>query len=94
MIKELSWNLIILAILCGTVLGCIYCAILWYSVEKLPQMKHKGLFLLTSSVFRLALFGFVAILLAIRHPVLLLCMFGAFVITRLMIVRGKICWKT
>lgn len=86
---NLSWTLIICAILCGIILSCVYCTILWYSVKKLPHIKHKGLFLFITSAFRLILFLIVAIFLAIRHPILLLCMFIAFIITRLIIVKKK-----
>ncbi len=86
---RLSLDLMIWAILCGITLSCLYCAILWYSVRKLPHIKHKGLFLFLSSVFRLVLFGIVSVSLATRHPALLLCMFAAFVITRLFIVKKK-----
>lgn len=86
---KLSWDLILWAVLCGVVLGCVYCAFLWYSVRKLPQVKHKGLFLFLSSVLRLVLFISIAIFLAVRHPALLLCMFATFVITRFIIVKKK-----
>lgn len=86
---KLSWDLIMWSILCGIVLSCVYCALLWYSLKKLPHIQHKGLFLFISSAFRLILFVIVAIFLAIRHPALLLCMFVAFVITRFIIVKTK-----
>ena len=86
---KLSWDLIILAFVCGIVLSCIYCALLWYSIKKLPHIKHKGLFLFCSSVFRLILFVGVAVFLALQNPMLLLYMFVSFVITRLIIVKTK-----
>ncbi len=86
---KLSWDLIILAFVCGIILSCIYCALLWYSVKNLPHIKHKGLFLFCSSVFRLILFIGVGIFLTIYHPILFLCMFVAFVITRFVIVKTK-----
>lgn len=86
---KLSWDLAIWSVLCGIVLSCIYCALLWYSINKLPHVKHKGLFLFVSSAFRLILFITVAIFLAIRNPALLLFMFVAFVITRFIIVKAK-----
>ena len=86
---KLSWDLIMRSILCGAALSCIYCVLLWYSLKKLPSIKHKGLFLFISSAFRLILFAVVAIFLAIRHPALLLCMFATFIITRFIIVKKK-----
>lgn len=86
---KLSWDLIFWAFVCGFMLSCVYCSLLWYSVKKLPHIKRKGLFLLFSSVFRMILFVAIAILLAIRSPILLLCMFVSFTVTRFIIVRKK-----
>ena len=86
---KLSWNLLIWSIVCGVILSFLYYMLLWYCVNKLPQIKRKGLFLFISSVFRLTLFVIVAFLLAARHPALLLCMFVSFVITRFFIVKKK-----
>lgn len=86
---KLSWDLLVLAALCGVVLSCVYCALLWYSVQKLPKIKHKGLFLFISSALRLILFVVVAFFLAIHHPALLLSMLATFVITRFVIVKIK-----
>lgn len=86
---KLSWDLMVWATLCGVTLCYIYCALLWYSVNKLIYLKHKGTFLFLSSLFRLTLFVLVAISWAIYHPILLLAMFMAFTATRFFIVKKK-----
>lgn len=86
---ELSWGFILFSFLSGIVLSCVYCTLLWYSIKKLPNVKHKGLFLFLTSIFRLVIFVSVATFFGMKHPAYLLCMIITFAMTRFLIVKKK-----
>lgn len=95
---KLPLDMVLESLLCGVLLSTAYFSLLWYSLKILPNINKKGLFLLISTLFRLGIFLAVSILIAMDHPVKLIWMFLAFLITRLFIVnyfstKGKVCLK-
>ena len=85
-VLSLSLSQICLCFLIGIILSAMYLIILWGSLKRLPHITHKGFFLFISAIIRLALFLTLAIWFSNHNPMRFLCIFIAFVITRLIVV--------
>lgn len=93
---SLSLDLILIAILCGTMLSIIYFSLLWYTTKRLPNVKNKTFLLFLSYFLRLGIFLFVSIWFAKQSPIQFLWMFMSFVVTKFIIVpflkdKEKLC---
>lgn len=70
----------------GVSLAFIYLWLLLKTVQKLPIIKRKGLFLLASAVGRIVLFLGIALLFSQHSPARFIWIVLAFVITRFFVV--------
>ncbi len=66
-IFQLPWQDFARAFGMGAGLGLVYMYLLWKTVQTLPRVKHKGLFLFLSAVLRIFLLIFGAIVLSQDH---------------------------
>ncbi len=71
----------------GVVLGLIYMYLLWLTVQTLPKVKHRGLFLFTSAVLRIFLLIFGALALSHEHAGRFILIFCGVIATRLFVLR-------
>ena len=83
---SLPFSQILICLLLGGTLAGIYLVLLWLTVINLPKIKHKALFLLFSTILRLAVFIGLALLFSQHNLVRFLYIFIAFVMARLIIV--------
>lgn len=70
----------------GASLAFIYLWLLLKTVQKLPIIKRKGLFLLASAVGRIVLFLGIALLFSEHSPARFIWIVLAFVLTRFLVV--------
>lgn len=70
----------------GVSLAFVYLWLLLKTVQKLPIIKRKGLFLLASAVGRIVLFLGIALLFSEHSPTRFIWIVLAFVITRFLVV--------
>ncbi|MDY6407674.1 MAG: ATP synthase subunit I [Pseudomonadota bacterium] len=88
------------ALLClsiGAICGLLFMYLLWRTVQLLPRVKHKYLFLFVSKVLRIFLLLCVMILFSNHHAGRFLTIFCGFLIVRLIIlrfVRFRVCRDT
>ena len=70
----------------GVSLAFVYLWLLLKTVQKLPIIKRKGLFLLASAVGRIVLFLGIALLFSQHSPTRFIWIVLAFVLTRFLVV--------
>ncbi len=87
MLELTIWQIII-CITFGAILASVYLCLLWQTIRLLPRVKKKGLFLLISAIFRLALLIVLAVFASQNNVGKFLCIIVGFIITRLILV-GK-----
>lgn len=86
-IAELTWIQIIMALIIGAALCLIYLALLWKTLQALPNVKNKGNILFFSAIVRLFLLIFVAVYFSNENGARFLLIFIGFFITRVIVLR-------
>ena len=86
-IFHLSGYEMIVALGIGAICSVVYLYLLWRTVQLLPQVKHRGLFLFVSVALRILLLLCVMVLFSNQQAGRFILIFCGFVIMRLFILR-------
>lgn len=86
-IFQMSWQDMGMAFGMGVILGMVYMYLLWMTVQTLPKVRHKGIFLFISAVLRIFLLIFGAIALSQNHAGRFIIIFCGVISLRLFVLR-------
>ncbi len=86
-IFQMPWQEMGIAFGIGAGLGAIYMYLLWLTVQTLPKVKHRGLFLFISAISRIFLLIFGALALSQDHAGRFIIIFCGIIALRLFVLR-------
>lgn len=89
MINQLTPFNGLLALLAGALTGLFYFWNLSWTINQLPKIRKRGLFLFSSTLFRLAVFFGILVLIADRNALKMLIFFVGFILVRVFFLRFK-----